>query len=31
MAEDLEAYANAWTDKFVDTNLHPTWRLGFYN
>ncbi len=22
-AEDLEAYANAWADKFVDTNLHP--------
>jgi hypothetical protein len=23
MAEDLEAYANVWADKFVDTNLRP--------
>ncbi len=22
-AEDLEAYGNAWADKFVDTNLRP--------
>jgi len=23
MAENLEAYANTWANKFVDINLHP--------